>query len=169
MATVTEVFSRPCRWCDEGFVPVPSSVNEIAWVHPNTPVGRAICSNRTDIVENLTAGIFGGGGFTDASSEANPTNVYGDPAKPDVVHLDLSVQEYEDLVLMLGLAAGVANRGCKEFFYRCLRIANKVNEHNPNWTPYEVPALTKGKSQFKPAKPNNITRPQGVKPPPRSK
>lgn len=43
---------RPCRWCDQGYTPIPSSVSN-AWVHPDSPVGRVVCSQvpeRTDTI-----------------------------------------------------------------------------------------------------------------------
>jgi hypothetical protein len=32
-----------CKWCSQGYVPIESSVS-FAYVHPDTPVGRVICT-----------------------------------------------------------------------------------------------------------------------------
>ena len=37
-------YRKPCRWCSDGYVPIPSSVSDAA-VHPDTPIGRVVCPN----------------------------------------------------------------------------------------------------------------------------
>jgi hypothetical protein len=54
--------------------------------------------------------------------------------------VQLSEDEYEGLLLMMGYAAGAAEREGDKRLSRCfLRLANAVNRDNPSWTPYEVP------------------------------
>ncbi|HTB10975.1 MAG TPA: hypothetical protein VK752_05365 [Bryobacteraceae bacterium] len=52
------------------------------------------------------------------------------------VVIDISEEEYTLLLLKLGYATGratdMADRNA------CLRLANAINEGNPQWTPYEV-------------------------------
>jgi hypothetical protein len=52
------------------------------------------------------------------------------------VYFDLSEREFERLLLFLGMAAG-ANDG--ELAYEVTRLANVINEGNPDWIPYNVP------------------------------
>lgn len=44
-------YHKPCRWCAEGYEAVPSSVSD-AMVHPDSPVGRAVCAFPRDAFEN---------------------------------------------------------------------------------------------------------------------
>jgi hypothetical protein len=46
-------YRRPCRWCDEGYDPVPSSVSD-AMVHPDTSIGRVVCTFPQDIFQQQT-------------------------------------------------------------------------------------------------------------------
>jgi hypothetical protein len=56
------------------------------------------------------------------------------------VTLDMSQSEFNELVLILGYAAGAANQeGDRRMFYRLIAFANAVNEQNPNWRRYEIP------------------------------
>jgi hypothetical protein len=57
------------------------------------------------------------------------------------VVLTLTQDQYEMLTLALGIAAGRASRDGDTSAFNCwLILANAVNEGNPGWTPYEVPA-----------------------------
>jgi hypothetical protein len=45
------------------------------------------------------------------------------------------------LTLALGIAAGRASKDGDTSAFQCwIKLANGVNEGNPGWTPYEVPA-----------------------------
>jgi hypothetical protein len=52
------------------------------------------------------------------------------------VYFDLNEGEFLRLLLFLGMAAG-ANDG--ELAHEVTRLANVINEGNPDWTPYDVP------------------------------
>ena len=50
-ARTTPPVDNECRWCAEGYVRTVSSVNEQAYVHAGTPVGRVVCTR----IEPLSA------------------------------------------------------------------------------------------------------------------
>jgi hypothetical protein len=53
---------------------------------------------------------------------------------------ELNKEDFELLLISLGVAAGVATRdGNPVLFLRFLKLANTINKDNPDWTPYEVP------------------------------
>ncbi|MGH9665554.1 MAG: hypothetical protein ACRD9L_14105 [Bryobacteraceae bacterium] len=57
----------------------------------------------------------------------------------DKLTIELSRDEFELLLLALGIAAGSA-AASPALFKDLLRLANAVNRNNPAWRPYEVPA-----------------------------
>lgn len=53
--------------------------------------------------------------------------------------ITLTNEEYDELLIMIGYAAGSAGKmGNMELRNNFLRLLNRINEGNPNWTPYEV-------------------------------
>jgi hypothetical protein len=61
----------------------------------------------------------------------------------DVITLTLTPDQYANVVMALGIAAGrvLGEDGDRQRrFNEWLRLTNAVNEGNPDWTPYEVPA-----------------------------
>lgn len=53
------------------------------------------------------------------------------------VTITLSNAEFDALLLMMGYAAGAAHKEHNEaLFNSFLRLANRVNQNNPGWTPY---------------------------------
>lgn len=63
------------------------------------------------------------------------------------VQITLSGEEYNSLLLMTGYAAGAAESGGHEGIRNSwLKLANAINEGNPDWTPYEIPVAVE-KSQ----------------------
>lgn len=52
------------------------------------------------------------------------------------VYLDLSEDDFDALLLTLGYAAGAARD--ERDMRLSLRVANAVNEGNPQWTPYAL-------------------------------
>ena len=44
-------YNKPCRWCADGYEAIPSSVSD-AMVHPNTTIGRVVCSYPLESFEN---------------------------------------------------------------------------------------------------------------------
>jgi hypothetical protein len=56
-----------------------------------------------------------------------------------IVHVYLTPNELETMQLMLGMATGAAIecRG-RKLAMSFIRLANKLNEGNKNWIPYEV-------------------------------
>jgi len=58
----------------------------------------------------------------------------------DEIVLRLSVNDYETLLLMLGFAAGAVSRESHQnIFWRWVALVNRINEGNPQFTPYEIP------------------------------
>jgi hypothetical protein len=56
------------------------------------------------------------------------------------VTLDMTRDDYDKLMLMLGYATGAANMaGELTLFWSWLRLANELNNGNPNFRPYEIP------------------------------
>lgn len=59
------------------------------------------------------------------------------------VTLEMTLAEYERIVLIFGYATGAAMKeGEKDLAYGWLAFANEMNATNPGWTPYNIPALT---------------------------
>jgi hypothetical protein len=58
------------------------------------------------------------------------------------VVLTMSREDYETLLIALGIAAGHAMKeGARP--HKCLAFINRLNEGNPNYTPYQVEAEKK--------------------------
>lgn len=56
--------------------------------------------------------------------------------------IELTDDEFENLILMCGYAAGVALKsGDRRQLESFLRTVNAVNRDNPRWIPYEVDPL----------------------------
>jgi hypothetical protein len=52
----------------------------------------------------------------------------------------LTREQYEGLIMLLGMAVATTIReGWTELTNTALRIANKINSGNPNWSPYWTP------------------------------
>ena len=57
-----------------------------------------------------------------------------------MVTLSMSEGEFQALLLVIGYAAGAAqSKGDKAAFWKWIRLANQVNEGNPNFDQYEIP------------------------------
>jgi len=58
-----------------------------------------------------------------------------------IVRLEMTRNEFEEFLLVLGFAAGAALREPDQaIFWRWINFANEVNRTNPRFTPYEIPA-----------------------------
>jgi hypothetical protein len=56
------------------------------------------------------------------------------------LNLQLTREEFDALILVLGIATGQAFKtGMKKHAYMLLSLANAVNKDNPNWRPYDIP------------------------------
>jgi hypothetical protein len=55
------------------------------------------------------------------------------------VVIELSYEEYECLLLMMGYALG--GNSTNPYWWR---VVNAINEGNPRWTPYEIPEASEG-------------------------
>lgn len=54
--------------------------------------------------------------------------------------IELTDDEMSQLILMCGYATGAAERnGDRRLALSYLRLANRINENNPQWTPYAIP------------------------------
>jgi len=63
----------------------------------------------------------------------------------DTITLEMSRDDYEGLLLMLGFAAGAASRkGELHTYWRWIDFVNRLNDGNPRFTPYEIPEEFKG-------------------------
>lgn len=60
----------------------------------------------------------------------------------DVVTLRMSADDYANLLLALGIAAGSRARDGPGWLALALALANRLNAGNPQWTPYEIPEET---------------------------
>jgi hypothetical protein len=58
----------------------------------------------------------------------------------DTVVLTMPVEDFEGLLLMLGYAAGAAVLTRRGDFWNFMDLANRINDGNPHFTPYEIPA-----------------------------
>lgn len=59
--------------------------------------------------------------------------------KGDTVTLEMTVDDWENLLLMIGSAAGSVYNHDKVLFWHWIRFANEINQGNPRFTPYEIP------------------------------
>ena len=58
----------------------------------------------------------------------------------DDVKINLTRDEFEALLIMMGMAMGTAVKmGNVSMMVSFLKIANAVNRDNPNWHQYEIP------------------------------
>jgi len=63
----------------------------------------------------------------------------------DRVTLEMSRDDYEQLLLILGFQEGsVLRTGDERTFYRWLEFINRLNAGNPRFTPYEIPMEYEG-------------------------
>ena len=58
----------------------------------------------------------------------------------DTITLKMSRNDYDQLILILGYATGMASRtGDKWTFYAWIDFVNRLNTGNPHFLPYEIP------------------------------
>jgi len=58
----------------------------------------------------------------------------------DTVRLEMTRDEYNGVLLMLGRLAGSESRnGDKQLFWEAIAFVNRLNRTNPNFTQYEIP------------------------------
>lgn len=56
------------------------------------------------------------------------------------MRIELTDEEFNDLLVMCGYALGAAvMRDEPKLARRFLVLGNQINQHNPRWTPYEIP------------------------------
>lgn len=54
--------------------------------------------------------------------------------------LELTQKEFDLLLVLAGMATGLAfKNGMTKLAYSFLDLANRINEGNPNYHPYEIP------------------------------
>ena len=59
---------------------------------------------------------------------------------PYGVTIELTHDDFEQLLLIVGFAAGAAKaQGEDRMFWGWIDFANRINRTNPNFTPYEIP------------------------------
>jgi hypothetical protein len=55
------------------------------------------------------------------------------------MQIDLTDEEFQQLVIMAGYAMGAATKSGEQSLARSfLRVANAMNKNNPRWTRYQV-------------------------------
>lgn len=58
----------------------------------------------------------------------------------DRVQLDVSIDDWESLLVVIGIACGVVrSQGDRAGFFGIVALANRLNEGNAAFVPYEVP------------------------------
>lgn len=58
----------------------------------------------------------------------------------DTVTLTMSVDDWERVLMLMGVALGGARRGLSPLDLRAtLALVNRLNEGNPGFRPYEIP------------------------------
>lgn len=57
--------------------------------------------------------------------------------REDLVRIEMSVQEWEHLLLMIGVGAGAS--GGPPIFWEWIKLANAFNTGNPNFEQYAIP------------------------------
>jgi hypothetical protein len=66
----------------------------------------------------------------------------------DKVTLEMTVDQWENLLLLTGIALGAIQRsGNPKLFYTWLKFINALNRTNPAFTPYEIPPEYSGSSK----------------------
>ena len=58
--------------------------------------------------------------------------------------IEVTDDEYNGLILCMGMLAGMLARDHEMRFYRVLELTNALNRTNPRWTPYEIPPDSTG-------------------------
>lgn len=64
--------------------------------------------------------------------------MYAEDDQGNVV-LTLSRDDFENLLLALGNATGAVSRD-RTHFMRLIALTNRINEGNPHFSPYDIPA-----------------------------
>ena len=59
------------------------------------------------------------------------------------VMLEMSQEEWTNLLIMLGMATGMAFNKSNQEGYRWVKLVNAMNETNPQFRPYEIPEAFK--------------------------
>ena len=55
------------------------------------------------------------------------------------VVITLTEDQFGQLLVALGIAAGSQIAASRPLFFWLIRLANALNEGNPQWRPYEIP------------------------------
>lgn len=58
----------------------------------------------------------------------------------DTITIEMSRDDYELLLLLLGIATGSCSRNPnRDMFWNSVDFVNRLNAANPRFTPYEIP------------------------------
>lgn len=57
----------------------------------------------------------------------------------ETITLTMTQDDYETLLLVVGIAAGSSFLPNRALFWRLMQFANEMNTGNPQFTPYEIP------------------------------
>jgi hypothetical protein len=67
------------------------------------------------------------------------------PEKVNSMQIELTEGQFQTLLLMAGYATGTAfKEGDRPLAYRFIQLCNEINKDNPNYEPYETPAIFGG-------------------------
>lgn len=70
--------------------------------------------------------------------------------KPAQFTFSLTPDEFSLLLLMAGMATGcMFQQESPKLAYRFVRLANRLNENNPHWSPYAIPSDDELKAEAK--------------------
>ncbi len=61
------------------------------------------------------------------------------------VALEMSKDEWYELLFVLGYATGSASKNSDEEFYKMVEFTNRLNATNPRFAQYEIPEVFKRK------------------------
>jgi hypothetical protein len=62
----------------------------------------------------------------------------------DEVTLEMTVDSYLFLLMLLGISAGHLYESDRPMFWRAIRFVNELNADNPAYKPYELPPDPEG-------------------------
>lgn len=57
----------------------------------------------------------------------------------DKVTLEMTIDDWQFLLLMLGWAGGSVSKDEPKLFWRCIAFINELNRTNPRFVRYEIP------------------------------
>jgi hypothetical protein len=70
------------------------------------------------------------------------------PTEGITINVTLTPSEHSMFLFMCGYACGAVDRdGNPRLFWNFVHVVNRLNEGNPNYTPYEIPTIPTSKEK----------------------